>query len=91
MPNSTQEIVTRQDLNYNNAKIVDWVRRYVANNKEVIDVESEVLRLLDEINNEVVGANGVEKAQISLEARIALYGILFFFVFLLLYHSSVQI
>lgn len=76
MPNSTQEIITRADLNYNNEKLVDWVRRYVANNKEVIDIESEVLRLLDEINNEVVGANGAEKAQYALEQRIALYGIL---------------
>ena len=76
MPNSTQEIITRADLNYNNEKLVDWVRRYVANNKEVIDIESEVLRLLDETNNEVVGNNGVEKAEYTLEQRIALYGIL---------------
>jgi hypothetical protein len=76
MPNSTQEIITRADLNYNNEKLVDWVRRYVANNKEVIDIESEVLRLLDETNNEVIGNNGVEKAEYTLEQRIALYGIL---------------
>ena len=76
MPNSTQEIITRADLDHFAIKFSDWVRKYVKNNQEVLDMQPEVLRLLDEINNEEVGNNGAEKAQIALNARILLYGIL---------------
>lgn len=76
MPNSTQEIVTRADLQYNNAKLLANIKEWFKNNNVPIDIQSEVLRLLDEINNEVVGTNGAEKAQYALDQRIALYGIL---------------
>ena len=76
MPQANNEIITRADLNYNNDKLVEWVRRYVKDNQADIDIESEVLRLLDEINNEVVGSNGSEKAQYTLEQRELIYGIL---------------
>ena len=76
MPNSTQEIITRADLDHFAIKFSDWVRKYVKNNQEVLDMQPEILRLLDEINNEEVGNNGAEKAQIALNARILLYGIL---------------
>ena len=76
MPNSTQEIITRADLDHFAIKFSDWVRKYVKNNQEVLDMQPEVLRLLDKINNEEVGNNGAEKAQIALNARILLYGIL---------------
>lgn len=76
MPNSTQEIVTRAVLEYNNAKMLKNIKEWFKNNNVPIDIQSEVLRLLDDINNEVVGSNGAEKAQYALEQRIALYGIL---------------
>ena len=76
MPQANNEIITRADLNYFADKMVDWVRRYHKDNQAVIDIESEVLRLLDEINNEQVGENGVEKAQYTLEQRELIYGIL---------------
>ena len=76
MPQANNEIITRADLNYFADKMVDWVRRYHKDNEAIIDIESEVLRLLDDINNEVVGENGVEKAQYTLEQRELIYGIL---------------
>lgn len=76
MPNSTQEIVTRADLQYNNAKLLANIKEWFKNNNVPIDIQSEVLRLLDEINNEVVGNNGAEKAQYALETRRQLFAIL---------------
>ena len=70
------EIITRANLEHALGGFAEWVRKYVKDNQTPLDIESEVLRLLDEINNEVVGSNGVEKAQYTLEQRELIYGIL---------------